>query len=115
MMFLNPAMVNVREEYLIYDAVSMISAIGGTLGLCIGISFYNISSSLVEWLGIVLNKVRFDKTNITGSEATYDSQESKSTDVFELQLARIKAKTMLDLENLGRAYRKSTMNTGRVV
>ena len=37
--FLNPAKVTVKEEYLIYDAVSMISAIGGTMGLCVGFSF----------------------------------------------------------------------------
>ena len=112
MMFLNPAMVSVREEYLIYDAVSMISAIGGTLGLCIGISFYNISSLLVEWLEIVLNRVRCDKTNITGpEEAIFDSQRSKPTDDFEQELARIRAKTILELETLGRAYyKKSTMN-----
>ena len=34
-----PARVNVKEEYLIYDMVSMIGAIGGTMGLCIGFSF----------------------------------------------------------------------------
>ena len=40
--FVQPPTINVREEYLIYDTVAMISAIGGTMGLCIGISFYNI-------------------------------------------------------------------------
>ena len=29
----------VKEEYIIYDMVAMISAIGGTMGLCIGFSF----------------------------------------------------------------------------
>ena len=37
-----PPMVSVKEEYLIYDMVSMISAIGGTMGLCIGLSFKDI-------------------------------------------------------------------------
>ena len=39
--FATPVKVNVKEEYLIYDGVAMISAIGGTLGLCIGFSFYS--------------------------------------------------------------------------
>ena len=39
MVYATPARVNVKEEYLIYDMVSMIGAIGGTMGLCIGFSF----------------------------------------------------------------------------
>ena len=35
----DPSKVTVHEEYLIYDFVAMISAIGGTLGLCIRFSF----------------------------------------------------------------------------
>ena len=42
----NPPSVIVKEEYLIYDLVSMISAIGGTMGLCIGFSFRD----LTHWL-----------------------------------------------------------------
>ena len=37
-----PPTVKVKEEYLIYDMISMISAIDGTLGLCIGLSFKDI-------------------------------------------------------------------------
>ena len=32
----------VSEEYLIYDGIAMIGAIGGTLGLCIGFSFSDL-------------------------------------------------------------------------
>ena len=39
MVYATPVRVNVKEEYLIYDMVSMIGAIGGTMGLCIGFSF----------------------------------------------------------------------------
>ena len=35
--------VTVHEEYLIYDLVAVVSAIGGTMGLCIGISFRDVS------------------------------------------------------------------------
>ena len=34
-----PVTVTVKEEYLIYDMVSIISAIGGTMRLCIRLSF----------------------------------------------------------------------------
>ena len=38
--FQTPLRVSVKEEYLIYDMLTMVSAIGGTMGLCIGYSFY---------------------------------------------------------------------------
>ena len=38
-MFSQPAHVTVKEEYLIYDLVSMVSAIGGTMGVCIGLTY----------------------------------------------------------------------------
>ena len=37
--FSSPEVVTVNEEYLIYDLISMIGSIGGSLGLCIGFSF----------------------------------------------------------------------------
>ena len=45
----HPAKVHVKEEYLIYDTVALVSSIGGTLGLCIGISFYNLYTILKDW------------------------------------------------------------------
>ena len=53
--FVEPLTINVREEYLIYDTVAMISAIGGTLGLFIGISFYNIAGTAMDWLQYRVN------------------------------------------------------------
>ena len=44
------AKANVKEENLIYDGVAMISAIGGTFGLCVGFSFYNLSNYFIGWL-----------------------------------------------------------------
>ena len=37
----------VQEEYIIYDMVATIGAIGGTLGLFVGLSFLECGSSLV--------------------------------------------------------------------
>ena len=47
--FSDPPKVTVREEYLIFDGITMISAIGGTLGLCIGFSFYQLVSFFFNW------------------------------------------------------------------
>ena len=53
------AKANVKEENLIYDGVAMISAIGGTLGLCVGFSFYNLSNFFIGWLeGRIKNSCR---------------------------------------------------------
>ena len=42
MIFSKPARVMVKEEYLIYDMLTMIGAVGGTLGLFIGFSFHDL-------------------------------------------------------------------------
>ena len=38
--YLPPATKEVAEEYLIYDFIGVIGAVGGTLGICIGFSIY---------------------------------------------------------------------------
>ena len=48
--FTLPPKVSVKEEYLIYDMVSMISAIGGTMGLCVGFSFRECIDILLDYL-----------------------------------------------------------------
>ena len=35
-LYFSSGLMEVREQYIIFDAVAMVSAIGGTLGLCIG-------------------------------------------------------------------------------
>ena len=55
--FGKPALVAVKEEYLIYDLVSMIGAIGGTLGLCIGFSFVEVCRSLLRIIESFLFKL----------------------------------------------------------
>ena len=46
----SPKNVSVDEEYLIYDFVAMIGAIGGTLGLCIGFSFFDSCGLIISYL-----------------------------------------------------------------
>ena len=49
-MFDPPEMVTMHDEYLIYDEVSMIGSIGGTLGMCIGFSFTNLMSCFLNFI-----------------------------------------------------------------
>ena len=42
MTFHKPPRVTVKEEYLIYDLLTMIGAVGGTLGIFIGFSFHDL-------------------------------------------------------------------------
>ena len=53
-----------HKEYLIYDGVALISAIGGTLGLCIGFSFYDVGTKLMSWLELGTNSKRVTATSI---------------------------------------------------
>ena len=54
-----PAMVVVKEEYLIFDMIAMISSIGGTLGLCIGFSFREIAGLIPQQLELgFLNNIK---------------------------------------------------------
>ena len=40
--------IEVFEEYLIYEITSVIGSIGGTLGLFIGFSFFDMSTKLIN-------------------------------------------------------------------
>ena len=43
----HPFTATITEEYLIYDTLTVISSVGGTLGMCIGFSFTNIIAYLM--------------------------------------------------------------------
>ena len=53
-----PESVMVNEQYLIYDAIGMIGAVGGTLGMCIGFSFDSIIHYLINLLPSVLRIIK---------------------------------------------------------
>ena len=63
MIIFSPPEMTVKEEYLIYDMVSMISAIGGTMGLCVGFSFNDISSFVLDQMNAAINWAKSAKTN----------------------------------------------------
>ena len=50
--------VAVKEEYVIYDMLQLIGAIGGTLGLCIGFSFKEVYSLILGNLQAGLARMR---------------------------------------------------------
>ena len=45
-----PESVSVYEEYLIYDEITLIGSVGGTLGLCIGFSFTNVITVVINFV-----------------------------------------------------------------
>ena len=57
----SPKSVSVDEEFLIYDFVAMISAIGGTLGLCIGFSFFDLCGFILSHLELGIEKFKRDR------------------------------------------------------
>ena len=70
-MFANPGKVTVNTEYLLYDFISTLGNVGGTLGLFIGFSFSGLISyvlngilkivdSMNEWIGS-----KKDQTKVT--------------------------------------------------
>ena len=61
--FSPPAKVSVKEEYLVYDAVAMISSLGGTLGLFVGFSFGGLTSWLLERLRLIVCKAKKHETH----------------------------------------------------
>jgi hypothetical protein len=38
----------VIEEYLVYDFVEVIGSVGGSLGLCVGFSIFDVLSKIVD-------------------------------------------------------------------
>ena len=102
--FSDPPRVTVKEEYLIYDMVSMISAIGGTMGLCIGLSFldiYSISLGLVQNLYRQIQRQYKRKKQIDCQPdpvVNVSVEEQKSTGKNELSMARLE-KRLGEIEN----------------
>ena len=54
---LEPPRVKVYEEYLVYDMISMIRAIGGTMGLCIGFSFTDFACTTLRFIEKAIHQI----------------------------------------------------------
>ena len=61
LLFKDPPMMTVKEEYLIYDYVGLISSVGGILGICVGISFSGISEVLVSFMMVGMDWIQRGK------------------------------------------------------
>ena len=83
MRFAIPSRVSVNEEYLVYDLVAVVSAIGGTLGLCIGFSFRDATRMCLEWTEKGLTLIY---TGITGVVKCRKISK-KNHDTSELNIA----------------------------
>ena len=69
--FSNPPKVRVKEEYLLFDMVTMISAIGGTMGLCIGFSFGDITKWMIGFIERCFNMVHSRILDRSGKESQH--------------------------------------------
>ena len=56
--------VSVKEEYLIYDMVAMVSAIGGTMGLFVGFSFSEMASSILKRTQVFIARFKENKRKV---------------------------------------------------
>ena len=110
--FLDPPVVAVKEEYLVYDGVALISSVGGLLGICVGISFHGFSGVILRYLQVIFDWAKrqrsgdskstehlFKKTNTIQE----DSTEGKVQHAAEQQLTKIERemiKLKTSLENI---------------
>ena len=109
--FLTPPKATVKEEYLIYDLVAMIGAIGGTMGLCIGFSFNDFCSTVLDYLEAALMKVetKSKRLEIIGNQGSVtkkgfnDVNESFNRLTLDISVVQKKQTEMeAKLERLGR-------------
>ena len=56
-------------EYLIYDTLNFIGALGGTLGLFIGFSFFQFFGRIIDFFGTINQRVQQHKTKIKDNKA----------------------------------------------
>ena len=103
--FVTPLFAEVYEEYIIYDFISMIGSVGGTLGLFVGFSFSNILMCLISYVKLLFNKVvkeYLKKLNAIDSNFDGRSQNDNGLDedteyrhrfaMMEMELKQIKQK-----------------------
>ena len=102
--FPEPPMVTVREEYLIYDMIAMISSIGGTLGICVGISFMEIFSFVLGLYQYIPSKdkeiKRKTELNHSDSKISPHNTQGSEMDFLLQQLHQIRAKVLANEQKI---------------
>ena len=76
-MTFDEARIKVEEEYLVFDAVAMVSAIGGTMGLCIGLSFTGFASTILRYIAQVMINHQKGARMGTATDGQPGTMESK--------------------------------------
>ena len=106
-MTFDPPRTTVREEYLIYDMVALISAIGGTMGLCIGFSFTHFTSTTLTLIEKMVNKFQKDRNpkssnNVQDQSADNFGQRALKSKFQEQE--KINSKLENEIADLTKSY-----------
>ena len=109
MSFGNPK-VKVYVEYIVYDFVATISAIGGTMGLCIGFSFTGVASSLFEWAARLQKQVRCWKGSDPKSRLIKRKARPNAQSKLAMKMERHKINMPLQKKRNGEKLRKVKLN-----
>ena len=111
----SPKTVSVDEEYLIYDLVAMIGAIGGTLGLCIGFSFFDSCGFIISYLEQGFEKLSLKKgkkvvpsTIVREVRPSYQTIINGKLEAISESVAKIEVKFSA-MENEMRAFQTRLM------
>ena len=83
----------IYEEYLVYDSISMIGSVGGTLGMCIGFSFTGLISPLINLLQQLME---FIKKKLT-KQKKFKSNQIQSNHLMKIN--RIYKKDSLNMDD----------------
>ena len=83
----------IYEEYLVYDSISMIGSVGGTLGMCIGFSFTGLISPLINLLQQLME---FIKKKVT-KQKIFKSNQNQSNHLMKIN--RIYQKDSLNMDD----------------
>ena len=70
------------EEYLIYDGISMIGSVGGTLGMCVGFSFTGMISFLINFLQ---NGFVFIKEKLLSNKKLTKSDDTNLNETLQIE------------------------------
>ena len=75
----NTLKVSVKEQYLIYDVVALISSIGGTLGICIGFSFVDTINTLLSYVQMGIDCIKARRQTNQSSPLGSVKRKDKTT------------------------------------
>ena len=108
--FVPPPKMKIKEEYLIYDAIAFISSVGGTLGLCVGFSFYNFGSLVLRWIQkgieIITHKRHIKQISESGkiqSVAPIDNHQAEMLNQVQIMIRELRSEFRAEVEVLKRA------------